>query len=264
MNNILQQIVVSRLKEYEHPAVSTAELRSMYRDRADFRPFRKALLQKSSQSGTAAVIAEIKRGSPSKGLFAPDLDPIQCADDYASGGAACLSVLTEPNYFFGLLDDLILARKRCAIPVLRKDFIVTEYQVWETALHADCMLLIARCLEASQLQEYHALATELRLDVLVEVSDEEDIEKIEPFCFPFIGINNRNLTTMDVNVDRSQNLIRYFTSDQTVVSASGISSRSEIESAIRTGLKAFLIGESLSKSADRVAALRQLVWQPGA
>jgi indole-3-glycerol phosphate synthase len=259
MSDILNEIVLSRRKDYVTPPVSVTELTARYRDRNDFRPFRNALREKAVTHGIAAVIAEIKRGSPSKGLFAPDLDPIVCATEYEQGEAACLSVLTEPNYFFGELNDLISARKNCRLPVLRKDFIVSEYQVRETALYADCMLLIARCLDAQELKGLHDLATELKLDVLVEVFDEADIEKITPFQFPLIGINHRNLATMEMDMTSSQHFVHYFSPNQTVVAASGIHSRAEIESVMQSGIHAFLIGESLSKSTNRIAALKQLV-----
>jgi indole-3-glycerol phosphate synthase len=259
MTDILEQIVTSRRKDYETPTISEQELRLRYQDRTDFRPFRKTLQKKSATPGTAAVIAEIKRGSPSKGMFAPDLDPAQCAMEYETGSAACLSVLTEPKYFFGSLDDLISARKNCRLPVLRKDFIVSEYQVRETALYADAMLLLARCLDAPKIKDLYDLATELRLDVLVEVFDEDDIEKTAPFRFPLIGINHRNLATMDVDRTSSQKFVRYFTPDQTVVAASGITSRTDIEEVMQSGIRSFLIGESLSKCPNRIEFLRKLV-----
>lgn len=259
MQDTLFEIIRSRRNDYAAPSVPLSELQQQQRVRTDFRPFRYALQQKSTITGIAAVIAEIKRGSPSKGCFAPYLEPAQCAADYENGGAACLSVLTEPKYFFGTLDDLIAARKNCLLPVLRKDFIVTEYQVWETAVVADCMLLIARCLEAAELKAFHELATKLRLDVLVEVFDEEDVEKIAPFHFPLIGINNRNLATMHVNPDSAQSLVKHFSANQMVVAASGIQTRSEIESAMQNGIRSFLIGETLSKSEQPLQTLRQLV-----
>ncbi|MDR1492720.1 MAG: indole-3-glycerol phosphate synthase TrpC [Planctomycetaceae bacterium] len=258
MNNILEQIIDSRRKDYESPQISESELRERYLARTDFRSFRASLQRKAAAPGTAAIIAEIKRGSPSKGLFAPDLDPIACAKDYETGGAACLSVLTEPNYFFGRLDDLIDARKNCRLPVLRKDFIVSEYQTLETALYADCILLLARSLDAEELKRLHDLASELRLDVLVEVFDEADIEKIAPFHFPLIGINRRNLATMNLNRTNTPRFAGCFSSDQTVVVASGIDSRADIEQVMQTGIASFLIGESLSKSANRVEFLRRL------
>ena len=139
--NVLDKIIVSRRKDYETKIISETELLVRNRERDDFRSFHTALQHKIQLSpDTAAIIAEIKRGSPSKGLFAPDLNPIICATEYEAGGAACLSVLTEPHYFFGSLEDLISARKNCRLPVLRKDFIVSEYQLYETAMYAICSI----------------------------------------------------------------------------------------------------------------------------
>ena len=258
MTDILNEIIARRLADIETKAVSVSELKAKHRERTDFRPFHESLRKNIHTLGRAAIIAEIKRGSPAKGLFAPNLNPVQAAKDY-DACAACLSVLTEPHWFFGSLDDLIVARKACSIPVLQKDFVVTEYQVWEAAVHADCMLLIARCLERQQLADLHGLATELGLDVLVEVFDEEDIDKIEPFHFPLIGINHRNLRTMSIDLERSKHLLSRFSSDQTIVAASGIKSRCDIEAAVQSGIQAFLIGESLSTHPNRVDFLRQLV-----
>ncbi|MCL2348426.1 MAG: bifunctional indole-3-glycerol phosphate synthase/phosphoribosylanthranilate isomerase [Planctomycetaceae bacterium] len=247
MTDILNQIVARRLKDIESKTVSVAELKARHNDRTDFRPFHQSLKRNMVRPGRAAIIAEIKRGSPAKGLFAPDLGPVECAKTYERGGAACLSVLTEPHWFFGAMDDLVAARNACELPVLQKDFVVTEYQVYEAAVHADCMLLIARCLEQQQLADLYGLATELGLDVLVEVFDEEDIDKIEPFHFPLIGINHRNLRTMGIDLERSRQLVSRFAPDQTVVAASGIKSRDDIVTLMQTGIRAFLVGESLSR-----------------
>ena len=265
MTDILNEIVARRRTDIESKTASLSELKAQHRDRerADFRPFHNVLRANRSLPGVASIIAEIKRASPSEGLFAPHLDPEESAGLYEFGGAACLSVLTEQHYFHGSLDDLIAARNACNLPVLQKDFIVTEYQVWEAAVHADAMLLIARCLEQQQLAHLHALATELGLDVLVEVFDEEDIDKIEPFHFPLIGINHRNLRTMDVELVRSPNLVSRFSSDQTVVAASGIKTRADIESLMRTGIRAFLVGEVLSTQAEPYNLLRTLVHGGG-
>jgi indole-3-glycerol phosphate synthase len=246
MTDILTEIVARRRKDIEARFDPLAELKAQYADRTDYRPFLKSLQQKMAHPGTAAIIAEIKRGSPAKGLFAPYLDPVESAGLYEFGGATCLSVLTEPHWFFGSLDDLITARKSCSLPVLQKDFIVTEYQVWECAAYADCMLLIARCLEQQQLSELHSLATDLGLDVLVEVFDEEDIDKIEQFHFPLIGINHRNLRTMTIDLERSRRLVSRFASSQTIVAASGVRTRNDIENLMQAGISAFLVGESLS------------------
>jgi len=174
-------------------------------------------------------------------------------------------VLTEPHWFFGTMDDLIAARNACRLPVLQKDFVVTEYQVYEAAVYADCMLLIARCLERQQLADLHGLATELGLDVLVEVFDDEDVDKIESATsatnlrFPLIGINHRNLRTMSIDLERSHNLVSRFAPDQTIVAASGIKTRDDIDNLMQIGIRAFLIGESLSTSPDRVTLLKELV-----
>ena len=259
MTDILTEIVARRRKDIEAKTVTLTELQARHRERSDFRPFHKSLRSNMVRPGMAAIIAEIKRGSPAKGLFAPDLDPVECAKRYQSGGAACLSVLTESHYFFGSLDDLIAARNACELPVLQKDFVVTDYQVWEAAVHADAVLLIARCLERQQLTDLHGLATELGIDVLVEIFDEEDIDKIEPLRCPLMGINHRNLRTMSMDIERSQRLISRVAPDQTVVAASGIKDRSAIEQLMRVGIRAFLVGESLSRHPHRVEFLRELV-----
>ena len=258
MNDILNKIVESRIRDVESKTTPIAELKACYKDRQDFRPFRDSLRGEIRQDHVA-IIAECKRGSPSKGLFAPDLDPGKVAKEYQDGMASCLSVLTEPHYFFGSVDDLIIVRKSCTLPILQKDFIVTEYQVYEAAIHADAILLIARCLEASQLKDLHDLATALKLDVLVEVFDEKDVETIEPFHFPLVGINNRNLKTMTVSFDHSHNLFSCFDAEQTVVAASGVKSRQDIERFMKTGFHCFLVGESLSTASGRVGFLRNLV-----
>ena len=260
MTDILNEIVARRHKDVASKTVALSELKERHRDRTDFRPFHWALRQHMRPPGMAAVIAEIKRGSPSKGLFAPFLDPEESAGLYEFGGAACLSVLTEPHYFGGSIDDLIAARSACNLPVLQKDFIVTEYQVWESAVHADAMLLIARCLERQQLADLHGLAMELKLDVLVEVYNEEDIDKIEPFHFPLIGINHRDLQTMDIDLERSKRFYSRFAANQTIVAASGIRSRDDIECLMPLGIRSFLIGESLSTQAEPHNLLRTFVY----
>ncbi|MGL4943994.1 MAG: indole-3-glycerol phosphate synthase TrpC [Thermoguttaceae bacterium] len=265
-NDILSQIVASRVRDIESSAayaVSVSELKSRWRDRNardDFRSFDGALRERAAESGVAAIIAEIKRGSPARGLFAPMLDPVAAARSYELGGAACLSVLTEPHFFFGALDDLVAARSACTLPVLQKDFIVTEYQVYEAALHTDAILLIARCLDYSQLSDLHSLATELRLDVLVEVFDEADIQKIAPLRFPLIGINNRNLATMGIDTQNTARWASQFHAEQLVVAASGMRSRGDIEQLITAGVRTFLVGETLSVSSNPVVTLREMVY----
>ncbi|MDR3232484.1 MAG: indole-3-glycerol phosphate synthase TrpC [Planctomycetaceae bacterium] len=267
MTGILQDIIRCRIEDISDKKLSETELADRFCGRSDFRPFHEALCQSQRQplNGSetggrrAAVIAEIKRGSPSLGLFAPHLDLSEAAHDYETAGAACLSVLTEPRYFHGSLNDLIAARGFCNIPVLQKDFIVSAVQIREAALYADAILLIARCLERQQLADFYALAAEHRLDVLVEVFDEDDCEKIEGLHFPLIGINHRNLAAMTVDLDRSEKLAVRLEADQTLVAASGIRSRNDVERMMNIGIRTFLVGETLSRSANRIETLKSLI-----
>ncbi|MDR0870918.1 MAG: indole-3-glycerol phosphate synthase TrpC [Planctomycetaceae bacterium] len=250
---LLDQITEQRKLDIAAKTVPISELQQRYKERSDFRPFRQAL-----QAKQTGIIAEIKRGSPARGLFAPDLNPAVLAAEYETGGAACVSVLTEEKFFFGSVDFLIAARKNCLLPVLQKDFIVSEYQIYEAALVADAVLLIARCLKTAQLRDYRQLAAELKLDALVEVFDEEDVKKIEPFHFPLVGINNRNLATMGINLNNAKRFFDAFDETQTVVAASGIQGRADIETLKQAGFRNFLIGEYLSKNENRVALLKEL------
>ncbi|MCL2745274.1 MAG: indole-3-glycerol phosphate synthase TrpC [Planctomycetaceae bacterium] len=263
MSDVLQKIIERRIQTVKAMPVSIQELQTLFNEREDFRPFHNALKNKITDSSvdgkTAAIIAEIKRGSPARGLFAPDLDVSQTANDYEIGGAACISVLTEEHFFFGSLDNLKIARDACSLPVLEKDFIVSEKQIYEAAVYADAILLIARCLERNQISDYHQLASELNLDALVEIFDEYDVEKIAPFSFPLIGINNRNLSEMSIDLENTNRLINSLGKNQTVVAASGIHSRSDIDRLMLTGVRTFLIGEALSVSADRIQLLKQFV-----
>jgi indole-3-glycerol phosphate synthase len=262
MHDILTKIVESRLQDVAAKTVPVSELQSRHKDRSDFRPFRKKLNSAAHPDFTPAIIAEIKRGSPAKGLFAPNLDPVPTAQEYEAGGAACLSVLAEPKFFYGSLGDLTNARSHCSLPVLQKDFIVTEYQIYEAALYADAVLLIARCLGRSQVNELHHLATELGLDVLVEVYDEADIERIADFHFPLVGINHRNLDTMQIDLGTSGKLAEHFTAEQTLVAASGVKSRSDVERLMSAGFRNFLIGESLATATNRIEFLQKLIGKP--
>ncbi|MDR0521910.1 MAG: indole-3-glycerol phosphate synthase TrpC [Planctomycetaceae bacterium] len=252
--NLLDQIIQQRKKDIAAKTLPVSELQRQYRERSDFRPFRQTL-----QAKQTGIIAEIKRGSPARGLFASHLNPAALAAEYETGGAACVSVLTEENFFFGSMDFLAAARKNCSLPVLQKDFIVSEKQIYEAALVADAVLLIARCLETAQLRDYHQLAAELKLDALVEVFDENDIEKIAPFHFPLIGINSRNLATMDIDRDNVKRLFGAFDETQTVVAASGIKSRADMKMLQQAGFRCFLIGEYLSKNENRIALLKELL-----
>ena len=259
MSDILKQIITRCRDAVHEQRVTLNECKAKAKDRQDVRPFLESLRNAVKSHDRTVIIAEIKRGSPAKGLFAPSLSPAVFAAEYEAGGATCLSVLTEPDFFHGSLRDLVEARNHCSLPILQKDFIVDTLQIYQAATCADAILLIARCLEHSQLEEYHALATKLGLDVLVEVFDESDMEKIERYHFPLIGINHRNLATMSVDLERSCNLASRFDFDQMLVAASGIKNSDDIETLTMCGMQAFLIGESLSRSDNRVEFLRQLV-----
>jgi len=232
--------------------VSMADMRRAAEAPRVVRPFQKAL-----QDKPVAVIAEVKRASPSKGDIDLDLDAAQTARRYEQGGAAALSVLTEEKFFKGSLGDLRAARQAVSLPVLRKEFIVDPYQLYETAAAgADAVLLIARILEPSQLDDFMALAAELRLESLVEVFDEADIDKVAPFAPPLVGINNRNLKSFETDTTRAGRLSGFLPSDTTVVAASGIKDAEDIRRHLKTGISSFLVGESLVRAEDSVGLLR--------
>ena len=204
------------------------------------------------------IIAEIKRASPSLGDIRPDLDPAATARAYAEGGAAALSVLTEPAFFKGSADDLQRASRAVALPVLRKDFIIDPYQVYETAaLGADALLLIVRILDDERLRELHALALGLGLDVLTEVFDEQDAARANALGAALVGINNRDLAHFKTDASHAVRLASRLSPGTAVVALSGIHSAEEIRQTLSGGVRRFLIGEALVRQADPVATLRE-------
>lgn len=226
------------------------------------RPFR----ERFTQTGPVGIniIAEIKRSSPSKGMICPDLDPVQYARAYERGGAAALSVLTEQNYFLGSVKDLTAARAATSLPVLRKDFIVSTYQLYESALlNADAVLLIVRILSRQQLQEYLDLCRRLQLDALVEVHSEMDIETANLSGAELIGINNRNLSSFKTDIQTAVRIKSLLQPQQVVVAASGIATRQDIEKNLEAGIWNFLIGESLVRSPDPEKFLKTLMQPQG-
>lgn len=205
------------------------------------------------------IVAEIKRASPSKGPLCPQLDPAAMAARYESGGAAALSVLTDAAFFRGSLADLQAARAACRLPVLRKDFVVSSYQLYETAdAGADAVLLIVRVLSPAQLCDYLALCSELSLDALVEVHAAAELETAVDAGARLIGINNRNLASFDTDIGHAVSLAKRLGQGQVPLAASGIAGRSDIERNLAAGIFNFLIGERLVKSADPVALLKTL------
>ncbi len=225
---------------------------------------RRPFFKKLKEPGLSGVniIAEIKRASPSKGAICPDLNPAWLASEYELGGAAALSVLTEQKYFQGSLSDFVDARKATTLPVLRKDFLFTSYQLYESAvLGADAVLLIARILSKKQLRDYLILCDELKLDALVEIHSEDDLESATWAGAKLIGINNRNLRSFETDIQTAIRLASLLDPDQIPVAASGIQSRKDIEKNLKFGIKNFLIGESLIRAENPAAFLKSLIGQ---
>ena len=206
-----------------------------------------------------AVIAEIKKASPSRGVLREDFDPVAIARSYEKAGAACLSVLTDREFFKGSAADLQAARGACSLPALRKDFVVDPYQVHESrAMGADCILLIAACLATGEMQELERMAHATGMAVLVEVHDGEELERALRLRTPLIGINNRDLRTFETHLETTLRLLERVPSDRLVVTESGILAAADVERMRSAGVTAFLVGEALMRAADPGAALSAL------
>ncbi len=220
----------------------------------------KAALDARAAAGGYGLIAEIKKASPSKGLIRADFDPPAHARAYAAGGAACLSVLTDQEYFQGHEDYLIAARAACDLPVIRKDFLIDPWQVEESrAIGADAILIIVSALDDGQMAEIEAAAIEQDMDALVEVHDAEELERALKLKSRLIGVNNRNLKTFEVDVQNTYELVRHAPKDCTFVAESGLNSRADLDAMAEHDIRCFLIGESLMRQADVEAATRALV-----
>ncbi len=255
-SGILTEIVQSKSREVAalHTGAAILEQQA-YEKHAHVRPFAAALTRPSP-----AIIAEIKKASPSKGLLQPDFHPAYIAHSYEEGGAACLSVLTDRQYFQGSLHDLEAARAAVSLPVLRKDFTVDRLQIFEAAAHgADAILLIAAVLDLAELIEFRELAASLHLAALVEVHDSEELKKAIDSGAQIIGVNNRNLDTFEVSLDTSLRLSFQMPAGVLRVSESGIHTRADIDLLQGAGFHAFLVGESLMKSADPTSSLKALL-----
>lgn len=209
--------------------------------------------------GHAAVIAEIKKASPSKGVLREDFIPADIAQSYAEFGAACLSVLTDVQFFQGCVDYLKQARASCQLPVLRKDFMVDAYQIYESrAMGADAILLIAACLDDAQMRDFEQIARSLDMAVLVEVHDAAELERALKLKTPLIGVNNRNLKTFEVSLDTTLSLMRDVPADRLLVCESGIHTRDDVLRMGAAGINAFLVGEAFMRAKEPGEALAAL------
>jgi indole-3-glycerol phosphate synthase len=254
---ILQKIVENKREEVarQKEILPLGELRQMLSDRPPTCDFAGAI-----RSRGCAVIAEVKRSSPSKGRIREDFNPVEIAGIYADNGASAISILTERKFFEGNAAYVPQIRKAVGLPLLRKDFIIDTYQVNETrVLGADALLLIARLLEAGELRDFIGLASELGLAALVEVHDEADVEKAVSSGTRIVGINNRDLATFRTDLDVSIRLARRIPKGITVVSESGINCRGDVERLMSAGIHAVLVGESLMREKDIGKKLRELL-----
>ena len=260
MSDILDKIVAVKRQEVAAAITrkSLAVVRADAESRVLTRDFVGALKAKIA-TGRPAVIAEIKKASPSKGVLREDFIPADIAQSYAEHGAACLSVLTDVQFFQGEVDYLKQARASCQLPVLRKDFMVDPYQIYESrAMGADCILLIAACLDDARMKEMEAIARSLDMAVLVEVHDAPELERALQLKTPLIGINNRNLQTFAVTLDTTLTLKAQVPADRLLVTESGILSRDDVLRMGAAGVNAFLVGEAFMREPDPGVALDAL------
>lgn len=261
---ILKKILARKAEEVaeRQPKVSIADLKAKIADQqgsaADPRGF-VASMQRSIAAGRSAVIAEAKKHSPSKGLLREPFVPAEIARSYQAGGASCLSVLTDKDYFQGCESYLQQARAACELPVIRKDFIVDPYQVYEArAIGADCILLIVSALQDQQMADLNALAIELGMDVLVEVHGAEELERALPLGNKLIGINNRNLHTFEVTLNNTFDLLPMIPAEHIVVTESGIHSPQDVQAMREHDVHSFLVGEAFMRAEDPGQKLKEL------
>jgi indole-3-glycerol phosphate synthase len=260
MSDILDKIVAVKREEIAAARLKRdlVSLRREAEARTDVRDFVGAMRAKIA-AGHAAVIAEVKKASPSKGVLREHFVPAEIAASYERGGAACLSVLTDVQFFQGATAYLEQARAACALPVLRKDFMVDAYQVFEArAMGADCILLIAACLDDAQMADLEAQAHALGMAVLVEVHDGAELDRALRLKTPLLGINNRNLRSFEVTLDATLSLLPRVPADRLLVTESGILSRADVQRMRAADVHAFLVGEAFMRAPDPGVALGQL------
>lgn len=239
---------------------SFSDLESLISEQSPVRGFTKALQDRAAKRSNA-VIAEIKKASPSKGVIRENFYPQEIAQSYQEGGAACLSVLTDIDFFQGADEYLVKARAACDLPVLRKDFTIDAYQVVEArAIGADAILLIAAVLDDYQLRDLYEVASEKSLDVLVEVHNEDELERALDLPIDLIGINNRNLHSFETNINTTINLLPYIDDSKTVITESGIHSRDDIQLMTEHSVFGFLVGEAFMRAPSPGEKLRELFF----
>jgi indole-3-glycerol phosphate synthase len=264
MTDILNRILARKAEEVaeRRARLPEAELIARIADLPGTRGFA-AAIEAKIDAGLPAVIAEVKKASPSKGLIRTDFDPAAIAKSYAAAGAACLSVLTDSDFFQGSEAFLQQAREACSLPVLRKDFIIDAYQVYEArAIGADCVLLIVSALDDDVLLQLSLLAAELDLDVLCEVHDEEELERAMALPVPLIGVNNRNLRTFETSLETSLTLQAMIEYDRVLVAESGIHTPEDVARLREGGIQAFLVGEAFMRAEDPGSELKRLFALP--
>ncbi|MFT0849470.1 indole-3-glycerol phosphate synthase TrpC [Achromobacter sp. F4_2707] len=262
MNDILAKILETKKTEVTtaRQMRSESDLLREAKSRQDLRGFARAIEDKIAQ-GKPGVIAEVKKASPSKGVIRENFNPTDIAAAYAAHGAACLSVLTDVQYFQGSYDYLRQARAACSLPVLRKDFIVDPYQIIHSrAIGADCILLIVAALSASQLKEFEALAMELGMDVLVEVHDRSELEAALELKTTLLGINNRNLRTFETSLQNTIDLLPLIPEGKRVITESAILTPEDVALMRSHDVHAFLVGEAFMREDDPGAALKRLFF----
>jgi len=260
MSDILNKILATKKTEVAASklAVSLDQLQAQAEAQGEPRDF-VGSIHKKIMANKAAVIAEIKKASPSKGVIREDFKPAEIAKSYEKAGAACLSVLTDEQYFQGSAAYLKQARAACKLPVLRKDFIIDEYQVFEArAMGADCILLIVAALELAQMQKLEALANELGMAVLVEVHDADELALALQLDTPLIGINNRNLRTFEVSLQTTLDLLKIMPEERFVVTESGIFTPDDVKLMLDNQVQGFLVGEAFMRQDDPGAELARV------
>jgi indole-3-glycerol phosphate synthase len=258
---VLEKIIARKVEEVaeRRSLVTLAEQEMLARHAPPARDFAEALIQRAAQK-QPAVIAEIKKASPSKGVLREQFEPAEIARSYEAGGAACLSVLTDVDFFQGADDYLRSARAACSLPVIRKDFMIDPYQVVEArAIGADCILLIVSALDDGLMAELAVTANDVGLDVLVEVHDGVELDRaLRTLDTPLVGINNRNLHTFDVSLNTTLELLDRIPSDRLVITESGILDRAAVELMQSRDVHAFLVGEAFMRVAEPGQELRRL------